>query len=134
MRCDMVCSCTNTHPNAVSSCFSRAQIVLCAVAHDSDCEQWAVKPLYGNLQVGCTLKSCLLWSEIAAEAFYSVICAVAYYLLFYFPIGFQRSPSRAGYQFLIILVLEFFSVTLGQAVAALSPSILTAAYCNPVRV
>ena len=35
--------------------------------------------------------------------------------------------SRAGYFFLMILVTEIYAVTLGQAVAALSPSIVIAA-------
>lgn len=44
--------------------------------------------------------------------------------------GFNFSPSRAGYQFLIILTAEVYSVTLGQMVAALSPTILVAALCT----
>lgn len=43
--------------------------------------------------------------------------------------GFNFSPSRAGYQFFIILIAELYSVTLGQLVAALSPTILVAALC-----
>ena len=36
--------------------------------------------------------------------------------------GFQTAPDRAGYQFLMVLITELFSVTLGQAVAAITPS------------
>ncbi|KAL8291281.1 hypothetical protein RQP46_002259 [Phenoliferia psychrophenolica] len=70
-------------------------------------------------------------AQLAAEIPYSILCAVAFYLLFYFPMGFNMEPSRAGYQFGVIFVTEFFAVTLGQAVGALAPTILIAAMANP---
>lgn len=41
--------------------------------------------------------------QLAAEAPYSLLCAVCFFLLFYFPAGFSTDPSRAGYQFLMIV-------------------------------
>ncbi|GAA6062867.1 hypothetical protein JCM10212_000789 [Sporobolomyces blumeae] len=70
-------------------------------------------------------------SQLAAEMPYSVLCAIAFYLLFYFPIGFNTSSDRAGYAFAMILATELFAVTLGQAVAALAPTIYSAAMTNP---
>lgn len=70
-------------------------------------------------------------SQLMAEVPNSILCAVVFYLLFYFPIGFSTESSRAGYQFFMILITEMFSVTLGQAVAALSPSVFIAASANP---
>lgn len=61
-------------------------------------------------------------SVIVAEIPYSILCAVCFYLPVYFMPGLQTTPSRAGYQFFMVLVIEFFSVTLGQGLAALSPS------------
>jgi ATP-binding cassette subfamily G (WHITE) protein 2 (SNQ2) len=69
--------------------------------------------------------------QLLAEMPNSLLCAVCFFLLIYYPTGFQTSSSRAGYQFLIILITELFSVTLGQAIAALSPSIFVAALFNP---
>jgi ABC-type multidrug transport system permease subunit len=69
--------------------------------------------------------------QMLAEMPYSVLCAVGFYLLWYFPIGFQYEPSRAGFAFALVLITEIYSVTLGQAVAALSPSIIVAALFNP---
>jgi ATP-binding cassette subfamily G (WHITE) protein 2 (SNQ2) len=69
--------------------------------------------------------------QLLAEMPNSLLCAVCFFLAFYYPAGFQMSSSRAGYQFLMILVVEIFSVTLGQAIAALSPSIFVAALFNP---
>lgn len=71
-------------------------------------------------------------TQIISELPYSVLCAVVFYLLWYFPIfGTTQDSSRAGYQFAMVLITEIFSVTLGQAVAALAPSIPIAALFNP---
>ncbi|ORY59909.1 pleiotropic drug resistance ABC transporter [Leucosporidium creatinivorum] len=70
-------------------------------------------------------------SQLAAESPYSLLCAVAFFLLLYYPMGFNKATDRAGYQFFVVLVTEFFAVTLGQGVAALSPSIYIAALQNP---
>ncbi|QRW00881.1 ABC-2 type transporter [Ceratobasidium sp. AG-Ba] len=69
--------------------------------------------------------------QLMAEMPYSVLCAVTYFLLFYFPAGFQTASDRAGYHFFMILVTEIFSVTLGQMVAALTPSVFIASLLNP---
>ncbi|OCF43306.1 ATP-binding cassette transporter [Kwoniella heveanensis CBS 569] len=70
-------------------------------------------------------------TQLLAEMPYSVGCAVAFYLLLYYGVGFPSASSRAGYCFAMILITEIYSVTLGQAVAALSPTILIAALFNP---
>ena len=61
-------------------------------------------------------------SIVLAEAPYSLLCAVVFYLPLYFMPGFQVEPSRAGYQFLLVLITEFFAITLGQGLASLTPS------------
>jgi ABC-type multidrug transport system permease subunit len=50
--------------------------------------------------------------QLAAEMPYSILCAVVYFFLYYFPTGFQFASSRAGYAFFMILVAEIYSVTL----------------------
>lgn len=45
-------------------------------------------------------------SQLIAEMPYSVLCAVAFFLLFYFPIGLQSASDRAGYHFFLVLVAE----------------------------
>jgi ATP-binding cassette, subfamily G (WHITE), member 2, SNQ2 len=57
--------------------------------------------------------------------------AVGFFLPLYYLPGFQPAPSRAGYQFLIILIVELFSVTLGQTMAALTPSSFISSLLNP---
>ena len=61
-------------------------------------------------------------SMVLAEMPYSILCAVCFYLPLYYIPGLQLAPSKAGYQFLMILIVEFFSVTLGQFIAASTPS------------
>ncbi|CAE6385299.1 unnamed protein product [Rhizoctonia solani] len=69
--------------------------------------------------------------QLMAEMPYSIICAVTYFLLFYYPAGFNTASNRAGYHFFMILATELFSVTLGQMLAALTPSVYIASLLNP---
>jgi ATP-binding cassette subfamily G (WHITE) protein 2 (SNQ2) len=70
-------------------------------------------------------------SMVIAEMPYSILCAVAFFLPIYYIPGLRSESSRAGYQFFIVLITEVFSVTLGQMVAALTPSPFISALCNP---
>ncbi|SMQ53521.1 unnamed protein product [Zymoseptoria tritici ST99CH_3D7] len=70
-------------------------------------------------------------SMVVAEIPYSILCAVAFFLPLYYIPGFQSASSRAGYNFLMVLVTEFFSVTLGQTISALTPSTFIAVLLNP---
>lgn len=70
-------------------------------------------------------------SMIVADMPYSVLCAVCFYLPLYFMPGFSAEPSRAGYQFFMILATEYFSVSLGQALAALTPSTFISSQFDP---
>lgn len=73
-------------------------------------------------------------SMILAEMPYSAICAVAFFLPLYYIPGFLNTPSRAGYQFLMVLITEIFSVTLGQMISACTPSSFIAMLLNPFAV
>ncbi|KAL5313723.1 hypothetical protein ACEPPN_018144 [Leptodophora sp. 'Broadleaf-Isolate-01'] len=70
-------------------------------------------------------------SLVVAEMPYSILCAVGFFLPIYYMPGFQTASSRAGYQFFMVLVTELFSVTLGQMVAAITPSPFISALLNP---
>lgn len=70
-------------------------------------------------------------SMVVAELPYSILCAVGFFVCLYFPPGFSSVADRSGYQFLMILITEFFSVTLGQMVAALTPNAFLASLLNP---
>jgi ATP-binding cassette, subfamily G (WHITE), member 2, SNQ2 len=68
---------------------------------------------------------------VCAELPYSLLCAVGFFLPLYYIPGLQPATSRAGYQFLMILIVELFSVTLGQMVAAITPSSFISSLLNP---
>ena len=70
-------------------------------------------------------------SQVLGEVFYSILCAVGFFVCIYFPPGLKLEASASGYQFLMILITEFFSVTLGQMVASITPGALLAARLNP---
>ncbi|GAA5828045.1 hypothetical protein JCM11251_005707 [Rhodosporidiobolus azoricus] len=70
-------------------------------------------------------------SQLGAEMPYSILCSVVFFLLLYYPMGFNMDSDRAGYAFAFILLTELFAVTMGQAVAALAPTIYAAAMTNP---
>lgn len=61
-------------------------------------------------------------SMVLAEMPYSILCAVGFFLPIYYIPGLNPSTSRAGYQFFMVLITEIFSVTLGQMIAAITPS------------
>ncbi|KAH9823546.1 ABC-2 type transporter-domain-containing protein [Melampsora americana] len=73
-------------------------------------------------------------SQFLAEIPNSTLSAVVYYCLWYFLTGSNRKPDRAGYAVLMIWLLVVFAVSLGQAIAALSPSVFVAMQVNPTVV
>lgn len=70
-------------------------------------------------------------SMVMAELPYSLICAVGFFLPIYYIPGFNYETSRAGFYFFIIIIVELFSVTMGQMISALTPSTFIAVLFNP---
>ena len=70
-------------------------------------------------------------SMVLAEMPYSILCAVGFFLPIYYMPNFLPESNRAGYQFLMILITELFSVTLGQMISACTPSSFIAVLLNP---
>lgn len=70
-------------------------------------------------------------SMVVAEMPYSLLCALGFFFPLYYMPGFQTDSNRAGYQFFMILIMEVFAVTLGQTIAALTPSAFIAMLVNP---
>jgi ATP-binding cassette, subfamily G (WHITE), member 2, SNQ2 len=70
-------------------------------------------------------------SMVLAELPYSILCAIVFFLPIYYMPGFQTETTRAGYQFFMVLVTELFSVTLGQGLASLTPSLFISSQFDP---
>lgn len=71
------------------------------------------------------------FAMVQAEMPYSLLCAIGFFIPIYYLPGFNPATDRAGYQFFIVLITELFSVTLGQMVAALTPSSFISSLINP---
>jgi len=72
--------------------------------------------------------------QLIGEIPYSIVCAVFYWVLMVYPMGFGQGSeglNGTGFQLLVILFMLLFGVTLGQMVAALSPSVQVAVLFNP---
>ena len=69
---------------------------------------------------------------VCAEIPKSILFALGFFLPLYYIPGFQAARPRAGYQFLMILVVELFAVTLGQMIEALTPSSFISSLLNPL--
>lgn len=71
------------------------------------------------------------FAMVCAEMPYSLLCTVGFFIPIYYLPGFQNASSRAGYQFFMVLITELFSVTLGQMIAAVTPSSFISSLINP---
>ncbi|TFY71815.1 hypothetical protein EVG20_g1190 [Dentipellis fragilis] len=73
-------------------------------------------------------------AQLLGELPYSTLCAIVYWVLMVYPQGFGKGATGTngtGFQLLAILFIEMFSVTLGQLIAALTPSVQVSILFNP---
>ncbi|TFK56519.1 hypothetical protein OE88DRAFT_1649845 [Heliocybe sulcata] len=73
-------------------------------------------------------------AQLLGEIPYSVFCGIVYWVLMVYPIGFGQGSAGlngTGFQLLVLIFLEFFGVTMGQLIAAISPSVQVAVLFNP---
>ncbi|KAJ1856854.1 ATP-binding cassette transporter snq2 [Coemansia sp. RSA 1822] len=71
-------------------------------------------------------------SVVFTEIPFIVVANTCYFLIFYFVAGLNGKSNRAGYFYLIYIMLGIFATTLGQAVAAFAPNDLVATLLNPI--
>ncbi|TFY82670.1 hypothetical protein EWM64_g1346 [Hericium alpestre] len=72
--------------------------------------------------------------QLLGEIPYSILCAILYWVLMVYPMGFGKGAAGTngtGFQLLVFLVIELFSVSLGQMLASISPSIQVAVLWTP---
>jgi ATP-binding cassette subfamily G (WHITE) protein 2 (SNQ2) len=73
--------------------------------------------------------------QLVSEIPYSVLCAILYWVLMVYPIGFGQGSAGingTGFQLLVLIFVELFGVTLAQLIGAISPSIQIAVLFNPL--
>ena len=69
---------------------------------------------------------------IVSEFPYLCVCAVLYFVCWYYTVGFPSSSSKAGATFFVMLIYEFVYTGIGQFVAAYAPNAVFASLVNPV--
>ena len=69
-------------------------------------------------------------SAIIIELPYAVFTSLIYWLLWYFPVGYFYSPSRAGYSFLMYELFAIFATSLAQLCAAVMPNLSSTFMAN----
>ena len=72
----------------------------------------------------------MVLSAIIVELPYGIVMSFGYWVLWYFPVGYPTSPSRAGYSFLIYELFSVFVLSLAQLVSSIMPNIETAFMAN----
>ncbi|KAJ4329856.1 hypothetical protein N0V87_010509 [Didymella glomerata] len=71
---------------------------------------------------------------IISEMPYLIVCAIVYFLCFYYTAGLPASSDKAGAVFFVMLIYQFFYTGLGQFIAAYAPNAVSATLINPLLI
>jgi ATP-binding cassette subfamily G (WHITE) protein 2 (SNQ2) len=71
---------------------------------------------------------------IVSEVPYLILCAVLYFVCWYYTVGFPSDSNKAGATFFVMLMYEFLYTGIGQFVAAYAPNAVFASLVNPVLI
>ncbi|KAJ8110063.1 hypothetical protein OPT61_g6990 [Boeremia exigua] len=71
---------------------------------------------------------------IVSEIPYLIVCAVMYFVCWYFTAGLPGAARYAGSTFFVVLFYEFLYTGIGQMIAAYSPNAVFASLVNPLFV
>jgi ATP-binding cassette, subfamily G (WHITE), member 2, SNQ2 len=69
---------------------------------------------------------------IVSEIPYLVVCAMLYFVCFYYTVGFSAASEKAGGVFFVMLTYEFCYTGIGQFIAAYAPNAVFASLVNPL--
>ncbi|KAL0930058.1 multidrug resistance protein [Colletotrichum truncatum] len=69
---------------------------------------------------------------IVSEFPYLLLCALMYYVCWYFTCGFPTSPAHAGSVFFVVVMYETLYTGIGQMIAAYAPNAVFASLVNPL--
>jgi ABC-type multidrug transport system ATPase subunit len=69
---------------------------------------------------------------IVSEIPYLCMCAVLYYVCWYYTVGFPNDSNKAGATFFVMLMYEFVYTSIGQFIAAYAPNAVFASLANPL--
>jgi ABC-type multidrug transport system ATPase subunit/ABC-type multidrug transport system permease subunit len=69
---------------------------------------------------------------IVSELPYLCVCAVLYFVCWYYTVGFPSDSNKAGAVFFVMLMYEFVYTGIGQFIAAYAPNAVFASLANPL--
>jgi ABC-type multidrug transport system permease subunit len=69
---------------------------------------------------------------IVSELPYLCVCAVLYFVCWYYTVGFPNDSNKAGATLFVMLMYEFIYTGIGQFIAAYAPNAVFASLANPV--
>ncbi|CZT03553.1 probable ATP-binding cassette multidrug transport protein [Rhynchosporium agropyri] len=69
---------------------------------------------------------------VVSELPYLVICAVLYFVCWYYTVGFENDSGKAASVLFVMVMYEFVYTGIGQFVAAYAPNAVFASLVNPV--
>nr|KAK5440522.1 hypothetical protein LTR18_007811 [Exophiala xenobiotica] len=69
---------------------------------------------------------------VVSEFPYLVICAVLYFVCWYYTVGFPNNSNSAGGTFFVMLFYEFLYTGIGQFIAAYAPNAIFASLVDPL--
>ncbi|PNP40055.1 hypothetical protein TGAMA5MH_07977 [Trichoderma gamsii] len=69
---------------------------------------------------------------IVSEIPYLLVCALLYYVCWYFTCGLPTAPEHAGSVFFVVVMYECLYTGIGQMIAAYTPNAVFAALVNPL--
>lgn len=69
---------------------------------------------------------------VVSEFPYLCLCAVFYFVCWYYTVGFPNDADRAGATLFVMLMYEFVYTGIGQFIAAYAPNAVFASLANPV--
>ncbi|GIC87801.1 uncharacterized protein Aud_004192 [Aspergillus udagawae] len=69
---------------------------------------------------------------IVSEFPYLLVCALLYYVCWYFTCGLPTSPDHAGSVFFVVVMYECLYTGIGQMIAAYTPNAVFASLVNPL--
>jgi ABC-type multidrug transport system permease subunit len=69
---------------------------------------------------------------IVSELPYLCVCAVLYFVCWYYTVGFPTDSNKAGATLFVMLMYEFVYTGIGQFIAAYAPNAVFASLANPV--
>ncbi|QDS72894.1 hypothetical protein FKW77_007666 [Venturia effusa] len=78
--------------------------------------------------------SAFVTGNIISEIPYLCICAVLYFVCFYYTCGFTSDSNKAGAVFFVMLIYELIYTGMGQFVAAYAPNATFASLVNPLLI